>query len=410
MATELTFLDYKWADGTLSSRGVPIRLPYKETLVLGELLSQPNRIVTSARLIEAAWPGQVGCQQSLNRAIAGLRARLPELGTHLVTHHRQGYCLELPVAGPTGGQAPSAAPDAFGSAMRMLGLQAPECCAATLHALRQILVTDPNNLDVLQAIADVELTRVQLGHTAPRSGAAAAASAARRVLAVNPEAGGALSLVGWTEVVVNDRTDGLAMLETAVKRAPDNPATHARYGWALRHAGQNDAAVKEDRRLEETAPRSNTTLHAIYAFNRLLAGDLDTARDSCQSSLVLSPYEHRNLLVGAIIESRLDDHEAALDYGRRLLEVRSRNLAHVNALMAWLMHRGGYVSEAEALLQTVLEDRSHLRPSTFLVPALVLIRGEAAGLDMQDQARGAGCPNRRWLLDVTELGWLADAV
>ena len=409
MSADLTFLDYKWADGTLSCGDLPIRLPPKEALVLRELLHNPNRIISSTRLIDAAWSGGVVGQQSLNRAIAGLRARLPEIGRHIVTHHRQGYCLELDVAGANAASPPPPDSEATGAvtrALARLGLQSEECCAAALHALRQPALANLNREDVHGAIADIEVARIQLGHASPRSGAAAAVSAARRRLSLNPANGRALSVVGWCEVVVNDRPDGLATLEDALKAAPDDPVVRSHYGWALRHSGELAAATDELRRASDMA--SDVATLALFAFNRLAHGEVSLARELAEESLAADPYEQRTLLISAIIASRLDDHAAAIGYAHRLLEVRSRNVAHSRAFLAFLLHRGGHEAEAASLLAEAMDDRTHFRHSTFAVPALLAIRGEREAAFMLDRARAAGCPHRRWLLHAVDLGWLTE--
>jgi len=410
MDREILFMDYKWAGDSLSCQGLPIRLPLKESRVLGELIRNANRIVSIDQLLDTVWPDQHVSVQSLHRAVAGLRARLPELSERLVTHHRQGYCLEVDVetvSPPHASERDPARPDAVTAALRMLGLQAAECCAATLHALHQIQLKEPTLGDAHAAVAEIEMVRVQLGHAAPRSGAAAAVSAARRCLAVSPGDPRALAVIGWTEVVIHDRAEGLDLIDDAAQRSPDNTRIRALLGWARNHAGQHQQAEQAFAVMDETTGAADPALSAAHAAQALTRGQLGPARELVQAALAAQPYEHRSLLVGAIIEMRLEDHEAAVDLGRRLLDVRSRNSAHGQALLAYLLHRAGQEDEAAALLKSATEDRLHYRPSTFIVPALHAIRGARDAAVAMQLAVAAGCPHRAWLLEALDLPGLA---
>ena len=325
--------------------------------------------------------------------------------------HRQGYCLELEVAGADMAPPPLPDPGASASVARArarLGLYSEECCAAALHTLHQPAIANLNLEHVHEAVADIEIARIQLGHAAPRSAAAAAVSSARRSLSLNPTNGRALSVIGWAEVVVNDRPEGLTTLEDALKAAPDDADVRSRYGWALRHAGEFAAATAALRDASDLAPDADVATLALFAFNRLIDGEVSLARELAETSIASDPYEYRTLLICAIIASRLDDHAAAIDYGRRLLDMRSRNVAHCEAFLAYLLHRGGHENSAAELLAKAVNDRTHFRHSTFAVPAMFEIYGEREALTMLDQARAAGCPHRGWLLHAVDLNWLAE--
>jgi DNA-binding winged helix-turn-helix (wHTH) protein len=406
MNPEILFMDYRWVDGSLSCRGLPIRLPLKEARVLGELVRNANRVVPIDQLLDTVWPGQDVTVQSLHRAVAGLRARLPELSERLVTHHRQGYCFEVDVqtiAPPHVPDQRPARPDAVGVALAMLGLQAEECCTAALHALHQIQLRDPGLAEAHAAVAEIEMVRAQAGHAAPRSAAAAAVSAARRCLAVTPDDPGALAIIGWTEVVINDRTEGLELLADAASRAPGNARVRTLHGWALSHSGEHDLAERELAPADGLPGTEAPELSTAWAVHAVMHGRLGPARERVQAVLAARPYEHRSLLVGAIIEMRLEDHEAAVDLARRLIRVRSRNSSQCQALLAYLLHRAGQVDEAGTLLQSALEDRLQYRPSTFIVPAAWAIRGEQDAAAALELAEAAGCPHRRWLLQALDM-------
>ena len=414
--TDLAFLDFVWARRTLTRAGIPIKLTPKETLVLGVLLANAGNVVSTGDLITAGWGDEPVGPESLNRCLSGLRRKVPTICDHLRTHHRLGYCLAIDVRRVSNGpdeRSPQRAQAVVRSAERLVGLQSAECCIASLRVLRNALENGVESPEIHAAIAEVEYLRVMNGHVAPRSGCAAAVSAAKRVGTTGILGARALSVVGMLNAVINRDLDSLALLDQARAMAPEDHEIAFRRVYAYASLGRApEPPCFPDLTGEDFMLGDDFTPRSYLGVHKLIAGRIEEAQDIVRQGIALFPYDHRVLLLGALLETQLGDHETAIEYGQILRQTRSRGSGHAELLLAFLLHRGGYVEEASTLLETTMADPRSFRPSAFAVLALQAISGSAAADAMLERAQALGCPHVDWLLIASgarNLGRLAKA-
>ncbi len=209
-------------------------------------------------------------------------------------------------------------------------------------------------------------------------------------------------------VVVNRDLEGLAQLDRAGELAPGDYEILFRRFNSYSAAGlalPDPVPVAEDlghRHGEDYGPK------AIIGISRLIEGRLEEARDVALRGISLFPYDHRSLLLGAMIENRLGDHETAIEYARLLCETRSRGSGQSEAILAFVLHHGGYVAEAEEVLGAVLGESRKTRPSAFLAVALHRINGVAAAEEMVAKAIAVGCPHLHWIARAAGIPALVD--
>ena len=397
--TDLEFLDFTWSRRTLSQAGTPIRLTPKESLVLGLLLARAGQVVPISELITTGWGDEPVGPESLNRCLSGLRRKVPTICEHLRTHHRMGYCLDLAVRKIKPGQAANPGDQVskvLRTAERLTGLFSAECCAAALRVLRNALEVGLEDPRIYAAIAEIEFSRLMFGHAAPRSAAAAALAAARRATGQGAPDARVLALLGLLRVTYGDDVGGLQMTDEAFEIAPDDPEVQRRRQVAYQAVGVLLELPKVPGFPGPYAVGEEYDSRALNGISLMQLGQTEEAREIVQQGIALFPYDHRVLMLGAMIESRLGDHEVAIEYARTLCQTRSRGSGQGECLLAMILHLGGHGDEAEALLDATLKDSRSFRPSAFAAAALHYIRGADAGADMLERARTLGCPHVRW--------------
>ena len=402
-AVDFTFLDFTWKDRTLIWKGTVLKLTPKETAVVDILLRNSRRVVPLDKLIEAGWGDEPVGTESLNRCISGLRRKVWFFSEHLQTHHRIGYSLDvetIPLQGLRSTQASVDVASAVATAWGFLGLQSSECCAAALRFLRNKVdrgVTDP---DVFATIAEVELARVINGHASPKSAAAAAVTAARRVIAGGRPHARAMSVIGFLNVVVSGDSTGLDLLEDAVNADPRDFEIRFRKAWALRSLNIEDIDLPDVEFSDATLIAEDYDYRSIMATRYLHEGKIDEAREISLRTVNYFPYHARNMFAALTIEYLLGDVEAAIKLARDYGDIRSRNHNQTAPLLAFLLYRGGHTEEATAVLEAALGDTSQFRPSAFAVLAMRPIQGEAAAASMLRKAKASGCPHLCYLFDA----------
>ena len=399
---DLSFLDFTWSKRTLMQGGKPVKLTPKETLVLGVLLRHAGSIVSIADLITEGWGDEPVGPESLNRCLSGMRRKIATICDHLRTHHRLGYSLVLDVktidralVGNTLGDVDRV----LRTAGRLTGLFSAECCAAALCVLRNALDLGLDDPKIHSAIAEIEYAKLQLGHVAPRAAAVAAMSAARRATAGGVEDAKAMSILSVLRVAYENDHDAIQLMDHAIEIAPNDLEVLFRGLLVYQIVrGSIPAPLSQAVRFTHAnyAVGEDFGGQAVLGIGMLLAGRIEDARDLAAQGVALFPYDHRVLLLSALIENRLGDHEAAIEYARTLCQTRSRGAGQSEYLLATLLHMAGYVDEATSLLEATINDPRSIRPSAFAAVALHAIRGPADGAAMFERARAAGCPHVSW--------------
>jgi DNA-binding winged helix-turn-helix (wHTH) protein len=404
--TALAFLDFTWVNGTLARGGMPIKLTPKETRVLNRLLASAGNVVRAEDLLTAGWGDEPVGPESLNRCLTGLRRKAPTLCGHLQTHHRLGYCLAVEVRPMGDAGAGVDAHDVAAilrTAGRYVGLQSADCCASALRVLQNALESGIDRPELHAWITRIGLIRISNGHVAPKSGLATVQSSARRAGALlGPRT---LSLLGMLQVAIDQDRTGIALVERACELAPDDAVNAVRH--RLVHSIVNQAPLATTSDLELTGARSGNdfTAQAIFGMLRLLEGRIEEAHDLARRGISRFPFDHQLLALGALVESRLGDHAAAIDYGRSLCETRALGAGQGQCLLAFLLHRGGYADEAARVLAEATGEGRPFRPSAFAALAALVIEGGDACEAMLARARAIGCPHTHWLMRASGVRW-----
>jgi hypothetical protein len=199
-------------------------------------------------------------------------------------------------------------------------------------------------------------------------------------------------------VAIDQDRAGIALVERACELAPDDGLNVVRYRLVHSVVNQAPLAATSDLAIPEARPGDDFTAQAIFGLLRLLEGRIEEAHDLARQGIARFPYDHQLLILGALVESRLGDHSAAIDYGRSLCETRALGSGQARCLLAFLLHQGGYANDAADALADAMGDGRPFRPSAFAALAALVVDGGDAGEALLARARASGCPHTHWLM------------
>jgi len=174
----------------------------------------------------------------------------------------------------------------------------------------------------------------------------------RRVLALDPEHGDALHLLGLIALQRGRAHEAAELIGKAARVEPGSPIYHCNLGIALHALGQLEAAVAAFRRALEIRPDYAVALGNLVAGLKLLGG-LDEALGACRRLRDLRPGDpevHANL--GELLRDA-GEPEAALEAVQRALDLGPEQAAAHNLLGSVLLELD-QVAAAEAAFRRAI--------------------------------------------------------
>lgn len=269
--------------------------------VLVLLLEAKGEVVTRHDLFDQVWGGVMVGDDSLNRAISGVRRVAADTGPGLFeieTIPRTGYRLIIQGGDAAeehspprisrrmlvGGGMAAAAGGAAGlwwvgrdradprvarlldAGKRILREGWPDSEAQGVDLFRQAVRLDPRN-DEAWGLLALALRNV-IEHAPPNQTAAAVLeceSAARRALAINPREGNALTALAMMRPEFGNWFEAEASLSHVLRAAPDNLAAMAHLGLLFQSVGRTRDSGKLNDRVVALDP-----LSPVYQFRRAM--------------------------------------------------------------------------------------------------------------------------------------------
>jgi len=332
------------------------------------LLDARGAVVTRNELFDQCWGGVIVGDDSLNRAIAGVRRIAAEMGPGLFeieTIPRTGYRLrgEILTSEVTAGAAEEHSPSPISRRMMLGGAVAtvggaaglwwivreradpgvagllddgkrilregsPDSEAQGVDLFRQAAQLEPGNDEAWGLLA---LALRNVIEQAPPSRTADAVleceSAARRALAINPKEGNALSALAMMRPEFGNWYEAEASLLNVLRVAPDNLAAMAHLGLLFQSVGRTrDSGILNDRvvGLDPLSP--------VYQFRRAMRlwiiGQIEESDRTIDRALQLWPRHPAVWNARLIIFAFTGRAEAA---ERFLDDIQIRPLTHMRA-------------------------------------------------------------------------------
>ena len=391
------FGPYRLEDGLLRLDGVPVDLTPKELGVLVVLIEASGAVISADTLLDRVWRNAPVGSSSLHRCVSTLRARLAEGvpgRAAIETLHRRGYRFALSVQAIRPEAERGAAARAEGlvlQAMEFVGHRTPTHMGLAARALREALALDPGCLPASRLLAHLHASEAMRGYRVPRVAGALARDAARAVLALAPDDVEALAVDGWVRVTIEGDADGLAVLDEAQARAPENRMVLFYRGWALAARGRplaGAAAVAEALALQPLAPG----IAAGLGYMRFCAGDAARALEGLRQATEDMPVNHIIFGTLSVVAAWRGAHAEAVAAAERACQLSDRIGLDLICLGYALAQAGRHEEAAQVLAE--FEAAGLPAPPTQVAALHVALGRLDAARQTLARAAAEGCPYR----------------
>jgi DNA-binding winged helix-turn-helix (wHTH) protein/Flp pilus assembly protein TadD len=249
--------------------GQPMPLAPKERGVLALLLRRQPAAVDKNDFAAAAWSGRPMSDESLARAVSGLRRAIAPLGLGIESVYGLGYRLAARPDAPAharitpAAHASSATVDAYLHARQLVAQRTPTAVRRAIELLRELIAREPGYIAARVALVDALTAAVGWGQVATAGAldeGLAQLAHSRRLDPATPgldSARGALLDVAWRFEEARGAHDA------ALARHAGDPDAHLALGRHFLYTGAADLAVdciREAMRLSPHAPLVKMTL------------------------------------------------------------------------------------------------------------------------------------------------------
>ncbi len=347
----------------LSRSGREIPIAPTPMRVLAALLEAQGRFVPRDDVVRAGWSGRAASDDSVSRCVYLMRQALTHPnGLGIVeTAYGRGFRIAVPVRRVDGARTGSSIgrlaqfrhPSAFETwiaARELAARRTPQDLDAALQALEDGLDAEPGYVPSWALLGFLRIVQANSGWSDPADGARHALAAARRALALDPEAVDALAVRGFVRAaMLGPAGDGLADLEQAVSLDPQHWLTRHLHAWGLLGAGRPEAALRSALDALALNPRGPgaAEMVATCAFfgGSPPAATLRTARE-----LVARPgASGTTWAIAAVAASLTGAHAEALEASRRAAQA-DPHCVPIATLGADVLARAGRPADALARL------------------------------------------------------------
>ncbi|MGD9541082.1 winged helix-turn-helix domain-containing protein [Methylocystis sp.] len=390
------------AQGGLQRDGARIHPGPQARQLLELLLDAPGALVTKSEIATRLWPNRTASDDSIDRCAYLLRKPLREAGGEdlIATAYGRGLALRATVemvdqdavqpVRPGASTEPHIL-DLWQTAYELAGDRTREGFVRAQEAIASAAQLDPGNPSVWSLAADIAAGRVARGFLRPAEAAAMIADFASRSLGAARDHTPARSVLGWARGALEGKiSEGLALLNQSVADDPLYGKARVYRSWLLAAADRLDDGLADCEEGLVNSPHDQALL-SLRAWLILCAGDLERARRYARDGLELRPDAATLHLVMSIAYSLQGFHEQAVNAARRAVASSPDDPLQL-AVLAYALARAGAAKEAEALVNSLIEDVELYAPPCFLGPAYFALGKREQALDAIRRGLGEGCP------------------
>lgn len=386
----------------LDRGGRRIHLPRKQHRLLSELLSEQGRLLSKDQIVERVWGGGTVSDDSIFRAVYQLRQALSHDGIDPVTTvHGAGFRIAVPVAvtddapvSALDSLARSSSPSAVESLMvsfEFRGRRSPEDLAVAIEAARRATSLDPSYVLAWSTLADLHQVEGLRWYQPPRDAFAAARTAARRALEVDPLSPAARAVEGSTRALLDlDFGGALDHLDRAIANDPSYTAARIFRSFVFLALGRLDPAESDARVAIEVNPLA-TQAREMLCLSLIASGRGRDALEEIRAFAAQAPTIDSVLCSWAVIAAHVGEPDEAIAAGRRARELSpSTTQMHLGLLFGLIAD--GQEADARALLAEIRAADMPAAP-TLLAPALLQLGDPAGAIELLEFARESRCPH-----------------
>jgi DNA-binding winged helix-turn-helix (wHTH) protein len=343
----------------LSRSGREIPIAPTPMRVLAALLEAQGRFLSRDDVVRAGWSGGPVSDDSVSRCVYLMRRALahPDGLGIVETAYGRGFRIAVPmrrVDGPRTGSsiarlAQLRHPSAFETwvvARELAARRTPQDLVAALQVLEDGLDAEPGYVPSWSLLGFLRIVQANSGWSDPADGARHAIDAARRALALDPEAADALAVRGFVRIaVLGADEDGLGDLEQAVLLDPQHWLTRHLHAWGLLVAGRPEAALRSALDALALNPRGPGAA-AMVATCAFFGGSPPAATLRTARELVARPgASGTTWAIAAVAASLAGAHPEALEASRRA-EQADPHCVPIATLGADVLARAGRPGDA----------------------------------------------------------------
>ena len=199
----------------------------------------------------------------------------------------------------------------------------------------------------------------------PRQAARHAEAAARQALSLSPERD-ALAVLGWVDVVIKGRAEGLKLLHRAVALAPRSPLLRYYRGWALAGLGNFDDAIPDMGLANELAPMSASLLGA-YGFVLLCGNEVTRCHELLRRAVKDVPGADTAFCVLSMASNVLGRHNEAVGFARMGADL-SGDQPMMKIQLGYALAKAGDMTQAVSILDELNSGKPHRTSPSLLAP------------------------------------------
>jgi tetratricopeptide (TPR) repeat protein len=253
--------------------------------------------------------------------------------------------------------------------------------------LERVIELDAEYAPAYVVLADCYRAKVLLGDEAPSRAMPKAKAAAEKAVALNSSLAEAHAVLGWIRFwYEHDWQRAEAEFRKALSLELNNSDTHQYYAHLLSNTGRHEEAfehIDAALKLEPLNLRANA-FKAMFLQN---AGNLNEAEQQFRSTLELEPDFRLAQMFLARTLGELERYEEALQLVNRIRE-RNPNAAEPISLDAFLLAKAGKRSEAQKILDELLDNASRRYISSYGIAQVQAALGDRpAALNSLERAR-----------------------
>lgn len=417
MTTVYKFAGYSFdAHAGLLFGGRAVHLPPKEKGLLQVLLAARGQIVRKEDLMVKVWGTNETSDESISRTVYRLRVAMQSSGGPEVveTVYNSGFRVTVPIRESTMKESSSLnalthsmRPNAIAaliSAREFLARQSIEDIDAAANAVRLAISLDPTYAAAWATLAEIRMVQAVRSLRPPREAGWLAKEAAQTALNIAPQSAAALSILGWVRVMIDqDCVRGMDDLDRAIAIDPDYWVANLLRGWVLQAAGRMQESVAMMRRTLELNAVSHT-VNSMLALYLMLSGACTEALDVSVELARRFPTVDNSQAIASVIASVNGQHEQAVSYGWRAVEL-APHTPIMHAPLAHALAFSGRHDEARGVLRAI-EESALPQPSASIAPAYLALGERDKAIALLNDASERGIPQFAWTRDDPRLASL----
>jgi DNA-binding winged helix-turn-helix (wHTH) protein len=347
----------------LSRSGREIALAPTPMRVLAALLEAQGRFVSRDDVIRAGWSGRAASNDSLSRCVYLIRQALshPDGLVVVETAYGRGFRVAVPVRRLEGDRTASSigrlaqlrhasAFETWVAARELAARRTPQDLLAARQILEDGLDAEPGYAPSWALLGFLSIVQANCGWSDPSDCARHALDAARRALALDPEAVDALAVRGFVRAaVLGAADDGLADLAQAVSLDAQHWLARHLQAWGLVVAGRPEAALRSALEAQALNPRGPRAAEMVATCAFFGGASPDATLHLARELAARPGAGGMTWAIAAVAASLAGAHPEALEASRRAAQVEP-HCVPIATLGADVLARAGRPGDALARL------------------------------------------------------------